>query len=250
MTPQDAVNIVERDTSTPNGPGDTFFGYGVIGVPFRSGHALALRRFCASSLGPAYTSIWHRDPAGRWTFYSTAAPDRSCARYFGAQVARNVTTPIRLEWTSAWTFEVNVGVELAWQVTLRSSPITRLLNWIGPLMPERAWQMPAVLRTASLAADAAFGTGRMNLTGRTPNGYRFVMSPRQLWVIDASTARVCGQHVGPMSPLGQQATLEDMRIPQRGLFAVAAAHLERPRHGDVRAPSYGKPCGQATTYTT
>jgi len=65
MTPHAAVNAIERDPSLPNGPGDAFAGHGVIGLPFRSGHVLALRRFCASSLGPPYTSVWHRDPAGR-----------------------------------------------------------------------------------------------------------------------------------------------------------------------------------------
>jgi hypothetical protein len=38
------------------------------------------------------------------------------------------------------------------------------------LLPERAWRMPAVLRTLGLAADAAFGTGPLSRTGPTPNG--------------------------------------------------------------------------------
>jgi hypothetical protein len=56
----------------------------MIGLPLPSGHVLALRRFPASSLGPDYTSIWHRDPGGKWTFYSTAAPEQSCYRIVGA----------------------------------------------------------------------------------------------------------------------------------------------------------------------
>lgn len=52
MTPRAVVDAIERDTFVPSGPGDAFSGYAVIGLPFRSGHVLALRRFFASSLGP------------------------------------------------------------------------------------------------------------------------------------------------------------------------------------------------------
>ena len=55
----------------PDGPGDRFSGYAIIGLPFQSGHVLALRRFPTSSIGPGYTAVWHRNPSGRWTFYST-----------------------------------------------------------------------------------------------------------------------------------------------------------------------------------
>ena len=56
------------------------------GVSFASGHVLALRCFPASSIGPGYTSLWHRDPDGRWTFYATVPPAQSCARYFGRDI--------------------------------------------------------------------------------------------------------------------------------------------------------------------
>ena len=171
MTPSAVIEAIERDTFMPAEPGDVFSGWGVIGraVPSQD-TSWRLRRYVVSSLGPAYTSIWHRDPADRWTFYSTIAPDCSCARYFGARIDRNVVTPIDLEWTTPWTLHARVGLELTWQVTLHSSPMSRLFNTLTQLIPERAWRMPAVLRSVGLAADAAFGTGRMNLTGRTPNG--------------------------------------------------------------------------------
>ena len=46
-------------------------GYGVMGLPFSSGHILGLRRWTASSVGDRFTSIWHRDPIGHWTFYES-----------------------------------------------------------------------------------------------------------------------------------------------------------------------------------
>lgn len=223
MTPRAAVDVIERDACILRGPGDAFSGYAVIGLPFQSGHVLALRRFSASSLGPAYTSVWHRDPAGRWTFYSTVAPDYSCARYFGGQVDRNVVTPIELAWAAPCALRVSIGGRLTWQLTMDSSP--------------------------GLAADAAFGTGHLNLRGRTPNGHRFVMNPRQFWLIDASTAHMSGHNIGPPGPLEEPATLEDMRIPQRGLFAVLRLRLARPRRGQATPTRHGKPCSPVVAAT-
>jgi hypothetical protein len=39
---------------------ERFAGYGVMGLPFRSGHYLALRHFPASSIGPGFRAVWHR----------------------------------------------------------------------------------------------------------------------------------------------------------------------------------------------
>ena len=52
-------------------------GWGVIGLPFDSGHVLVLRVFPQSSFGP-YRTLWHRDPGGRWSIYADAQ-DVACA---------------------------------------------------------------------------------------------------------------------------------------------------------------------------
>jgi hypothetical protein len=242
MTPRAVIEAIECDNVMSAEPGDVFSGWGVLGVPFQSGHVLALRRYVVSSLGPAYTSIWHRDPAGRWTFYSTIAPDCSCARYYGARIDRNVVAPIDLEWTTPWTLHARVGRTLTWHVTLYSSSMSRLFNTVTLRLPARAWRVPVVLRSVGLAADAAFGSGRIQRSGRTPNGHRFALHPRQFWLIDASAAHVGGNDLGPPGPLAAQATLEDMRLPQRGLLAVTSVRFERPAGGTGNATRYGTPC--------
>jgi hypothetical protein len=241
MTPRAVIEAIERDIFMPAGPGDAFSGWGILGVPFQSGHVLALRRHVGSSLGPAYTSIWHRDPAGRWTFYATTAPDCSCARYYGARIDRNVVAPIDLEWTTPWTLHARVGRTLTWHVTLHSSSMSRLFNTMTLRLPASAWRVPVVLRGVGLAADAVLGTDRILRTGRTPNGHQFVIHPRQFWLIDASAAHISGNDLGPPGSLARQATLEDMRLPQRGLFAVTSVLFERPTRGTV-ATRYGTPC--------
>ena len=100
MKPREIVQQIETNPSLPAGQGDRFAGYAVIGLPFRSGHVLALRRFPASSIGPGYTSVWHRVPRGVWTFSSTINPDLGCSRYFGGEITYNVVAPIGIEWTA------------------------------------------------------------------------------------------------------------------------------------------------------
>lgn len=247
MTPHAAVSAVNSDALAFSGPGDAFAGYGVIGLPFQSGHVLALRCFSSSSLGPSYTSVWHREPSGRWTFYSTVAPDCSCARYFGGQIYRNVVTPIHVTWTTPSALRVDVGAEVMWQITLRASTMTRLLSVVASLTPERAYRMPALHRGMALVVDAAFGADRIKLTGRTPNGHRFVMRPRKLWLVETSTALVSGRPVGLQGALEEQAALGDLLIPQQGLFAIASIGFERPVLGKTAAVRHGRPCSPAAS---
>jgi hypothetical protein len=44
---------IEWAPELPSGGEERFTGFGVMGIPFASGHVLALRRFAASSIGPA-----------------------------------------------------------------------------------------------------------------------------------------------------------------------------------------------------
>jgi hypothetical protein len=234
MNAKDTIEAIERDAPQLDGAGDRFSGYAIVGLPFQSGHILALRRFSASSIGPGYTSVWHRDPSGSWTFYSTVAPDLSCARYFGGQVERNVVASIEIAWADSTRFRVAVGNVIEWHVALGSSIATRLLNIVAGTIPERAWQSPALLRVMGRVAEATLGTGRMNFTGQTPNGHPYIANPRKVWLIESSHALVDGVSVGPVGPLADQAAVGDLLLPQRGLFAVARTRLEQPVIRDQR----------------
>src|SRR3712207_6921241 len=81
--PARLIRHLETAAALPAGTEERFAGYGIMGLPFASGHVLALRRFPASSIGPGYASVWHRDPAGAWTFYADVDPHLSCSRFFG-----------------------------------------------------------------------------------------------------------------------------------------------------------------------
>jgi hypothetical protein len=234
MEPIEIIRKIEETAALPTGKGDRFAGYAVIGLPFRSGHVLALRRFPASSLGQGYTSIWHRSPAGHWNFYSTVSPERGCARYFGGAIQRNITTPIDIVWTGPAQFCVIVGDVIQWEVTLNESPLSRVMNAIARLVPDQWWQTRRMLKIMGFAARTLLGTGKMNLAGRTPNGHEFIANPQRIWLIDSSRAVIDGTDIGPVGALRQQASLNEFLIPQRGVFAVARAFLEAPKSGSVQ----------------
>jgi hypothetical protein len=240
--PAEIVDEIERGAELPPGSEERFSGYGVMGAPFRSGHVLGLRRFPASSIGPGYRSVWHRDPGGRWTFYQDQAADLACTRYFGSQVDEVREGPVRIEWTGPRRFEVGAGDgELEWSMEVASTPVTRLMNGIGSLLPDRAWRSPAVLAPMSRVAGLALGAGKVRLEGTAPNGQRFVANPLTMWVATSSAATVGGVDLGEMGPAPEQASLEDFAVPQRGMFVVGRAFFTEPdgrrSRGDKRLSS-------------
>ena len=212
---------IELRPELPSGGEERFAGFGVMGLPFASGHVLALRRFPASSIGPAYTSVWHRDPAGRWTFWQDQADDQACSRYFGSALAETRLCSIELDWLAESTMRVAVAeVDFAWTVTMAASPVTRALNAVGSLLPDAAWRTHPVVSVMGPVAGIALRAGRVAMAGKTPNGQRFVANPSRIWLIAESSARLGDENFGPPGPLGEQARLGDFWIPQRGVFTV------------------------------
>src|SRR5262245_4703094 len=180
MKAREIIQDIEKTASLPTGTAERFAGFAVIGLPFRSGHVLAMRRFPASSIGAGYTSVWHRSPEGKWTFYSNTQPELSCSRYFGGDVDRNVVTPIEVTWTDAAQFRVLIADALDWEVDLTQSSMSRVMNAVARMVPETWWQAKLMLQAMGHAARMGLGTGRLNLTGTTSNGQKFIANPRRL----------------------------------------------------------------------
>jgi len=85
--PRDLIQHLEKNPQLPKGDGEILSVYGVESRPFASGDILCSRHVLASSFGPAYTAIWHRDPNGDWHFYQDVPPRQGCARFFGLQTS-------------------------------------------------------------------------------------------------------------------------------------------------------------------
>jgi len=225
--PRRLVEQLEAAASLPAGSNERFNGYGVMGLPFRSGHVLAMRRFPASAVGPGYTSVWHRNPDGDWVFYANVSPRQGCARFFGAIATDAIETDIGLVWTAPFRLNVAMpALSFDWEVEVGATAATRLMNAMGRLLPSRAWRSSAVLSAMGMMAGPLLGVGRVGLHGRVPNGQHFIANPRVLWGILDSHAQLAGVDFGPPGPLQPQAHLGDFWIPQRGMLAIGQAYFD------------------------
>lgn len=225
--PRDAVKAVLDNPVLPDGDDERFAGFGVMGLPFESGHYLALRQFPAASFAPAYLSVWHRDPAGTWTFYATTPAEQSCARYFSSATDTDaVQCDIDVTWISPWWFRVTIPGVLEWSVHTTTTAGSRMLNRIAARLPESAWTNRTALGLMGRVAGLTLGAGDVRLAGTAPNGQHFMVAPRQVWAVSASRAVLHGRDLGPIGPLTTQARLADFRPPQTGVCVIGTGHFE------------------------
>ncbi len=226
--PQTLAAETVRNPVLPLGEGERFAGYGVMGLPFASGHYLAMRHLPASSIGPGYHAVWHRNPDGEWTIYADAAPEVSCARYFGAALSAAREAEIEIGWTGPRSLAIRVADLLTWTVELAPTPATRLMSAAAAAMPEPLWHSQTVLRAMGAMAGSMLSAGQIRLVGLTPNGQSFQAGPRLLWAVASSRALLNRIDLGPLGPQPEQDRLGDFWLPQRGLFFFAQTRFMAP----------------------
>ena len=227
VTPRTAVEAITVRPSLPTGTDERVAGFGVMGLPFRSGHYLAFRHFPASSFSPAYRSVWHRDPAGTWTFYATTPAELSCSRYFSsATTVPAAQCDITMTWTSPWSLAITIPGLLEWTVDMTDTAVTRTISRFGRALPERAWSSGAVLAAMGRVAGPFLSAGQIRLAGMAPNGQRFRIAPRQMWAVSRSAAVLAGVDLGEVAPLTEQGRLAEFRLPQRGICVIGSARFE------------------------
>lgn len=224
--PAEFANAVEERPILPPGNAERVSGYGVMGLPFRSGHVLGLRRWTASSVGDRFTSIWHRDPAGSWSFYESVDCDVACSRYFGADVERARVVPINIDWESDNQFRVSTADgAVDWRIAVGSSPVTRLISGLGSRMPLALWRSRPMLLAMGATAGRMLGVGKVQLTGTTSNGQHFDANPLRIWRVTQSQATVEDEDLGPIGSLPEQAHMADFYFPQEGIFAMGRVFI-------------------------
>jgi hypothetical protein len=122
-------------------------GWGVFGVPFDSGHVLALRVFPDNDFGP-YRTNWHRDPAGSWSIHVDGTRlDTACPRYYGAACDHTGYAHINLDWEAPASLHVTMdSPALDWTLTATTTPLLTALNAVSARLP-----LPAGVRGPSSA---------------------------------------------------------------------------------------------------
>jgi hypothetical protein len=236
-TPQ-AAAATTKHLELPRGDDERVVGFGVMGLPFASGHYLAFRDFPATSFSPAYLSVWHRTPEGVWTFYATTPGPQSCSRYFSSATSIDpVVCDIESHWVTPWSLAISIDGVLDWRVDIEATTATRMMTAIGTRLPAAAWTSRRVLALMSRMAGPVLGIGKIRLAGTAPNGQQFRIGPKRLWAVADSTAVVHGEDLGPVGPLAEQGSLADFLLPQRGICVVGQGlfdPFDARRHRDGR----------------
>lgn len=199
-------------------------GWGVFGLPFDSGHVLALRVFLENSFAP-YRTVWHRDPAGRWAIYADAPRlDVACPRYYGQACDRTALARIGVEWTGPASLHVTMDTpSLDWSATATDTPVVRALNAVSARLPLWTWRPAALLRARERLAREILGVGALRLSGTMPSGHYGVLMPQRMYLISDSRAVLDGNDLGRPTRVVPNPRIGEVALPARGVLAVGQA---------------------------
>ncbi len=196
-------------------------GYGVMALPFTSGHVLALREFPENDFAP-YRTVWHRTPDHSWSIYVDGpSHDTACPRYYGRAVAHVQSAHITLSWIGAHRLRIEMDQPaLVWEIVMKTSPLINAMNAISVSLPERIWRAPVVMRTIEKLGDLLFDAGTINLSGRFPNGHAGILMPRRMFPITSSTATLNGASLGQPTRSKENPMIGKVSLPARPIFAM------------------------------
>lgn len=133
-------------------------GYGVLALPFDSGHLLGLRVFPRNDFAP-YVSVWHRPPEGAWAIYVDGpARDAACPRYWGPAVGTSARAAIDVRWTGPRHLAVSMDEPaLEWALELTAPPLLRTLNGVEARLPRWTWRVARLRRLREWVARRYLG---------------------------------------------------------------------------------------------
>ena len=198
-------------------------GWGVFGLPFDSGHVLALRVFPQNDFAP-YRALWHRDPGGRWSIYVDGPRlDAACPRYFGPACHVTGYAQIGLTWTGPASLRVSMDSPAPeWTLTATSTRTLALLNTMSAAMPLATWRLRSLVRARERLASM-LGMGQLRLTGTMPSGHTGTLMPERMYFIDDSQATLDGADLGRPAHLRANPAIGGIPLPARGVLATGQA---------------------------
>jgi hypothetical protein len=201
-------------------------GWGVFGLPFDSGHVLALRVFPENDFGP-YRTLWHREPTGAWSIYVDGPRlDTACPRYYGAACDYTGYGHIELTWTGPASLRVTMDdPAVDWTLTARSTRLLDFLNTISAALPVRTWRPRPLVRARELLARA-LGMGHLQLSGVMPSGHTGTLMPQRMYFIDESRAVFEGVDLGRPAGLRDSPKIGDVPLAARGVLAIGQGAWE------------------------
>lgn len=200
-------------------------GFGVIALPFSSGHVLGLRVFPENDFAP-FVTVWHRDPDGAWTIhYDAVRPDVACPRYYGPAAASVRAARIRLAWVGPATLRVTMlEPRLDWTVRMVEPRPFAFVNRVQAKLPWWTWRASAMVRSAEAVARRVLGMGPdFALSARMPSGHDGILMPERIFAIPESSARLRGLDLGTPTLLRTNPRIGEVPLTARPAFAIGRA---------------------------
>lgn len=209
-------------------------GWGVFGLPFASGHYLALRVFPENDFAP-YVTVWHRTPPGSWSIFADAPRlDLACPRYYGPACDLTAHAKIDVEWTGPASLQIKVdSPDLTWTVEASETSLLRLMNRLSPHLPLWTWKTRVLVAARELLARRLLHVGPIRMRGTMPSGHVSTLMPERMYFIDSSTAVLDGEDLGRPIRLEEPVDIGGVLVPSRGILAVGQAAweiLDRAEH--------------------
>ena len=229
------TDLPER-VGSPPWPGYEYVkGWGVFGLPFDSGHVLALRVFPENDFSP-YRTLWHRDPDGRWSIYVDGqSADTACPRYYGQACDHVGYAQIQLAWTSPASLRITMNEPaLEWTLTAHQPPVLRVMNAISPRLPLGTWRSPRLVRAREVMARRALGLGDIKMSGTMPSGHQGILMPQRMYFIDDSTAVLNAVDLGRPTQASPNPDIGGVPLPARGVLAIGQGAWEIPNLNGVQ----------------
>lgn len=224
ITIADRCSSIVAERGEARWPGYEYVrGWGIFGLPFDSGHVLALRVFPQNPFAP-YATVWHRDPAGSWSIYVDGPRlDIACPRYYAPACDHIAHAKIQLTWTGPSTLHVRLdNPRLDWTVTASQSRTLKMLNATGATMPLWTWKPASMLKMREALARG-LGMGRLELAGEMPSGHQGILMPHRMFHINDAHAVLDGTELGNPTRLTENPDLGGVPLPARGVLAIGEA---------------------------
>lgn len=199
-------------------------GWGVFGLPFDSGHVLALRVFPENDFSP-YRTVWHRTPDGAWSIYVDGARlDTACPRYYGRACLHAGFATIDLEWIDPVSLRITmVEPRLSWTLVAAETMTLRLMNLMSPRMPLWTWRSHTLVRAREFLAEHVLGMGDIRMSGTMPSGHTGILMPDRMYFIRQATARLAGEDLGRPTRVNPNPRIGEVSLPARGVLAIGQA---------------------------
>ncbi len=202
-----------------------FRGYGVMMLPFSSGHLLGLRVFPQNVFAP-YCSVWHCTPEGEWSIYNDGPSlQTTCPRWWGPALRHAELTDIELNWAGPNELQVKMKEpRLEWTMQMAAPSLLKGANAINAAIPLRAWKFKPFVRLQEWLAKQVLDMGNLRFSFVTPSGKDAVVIPQNIYIIRSSQAIWKGSDLGDPVRLSETPHIGKVPLPKDPVFMIGQAY--------------------------